>query len=61
MHYYDKNNNKNLNKDLLIKKLGETEKYFLIPEVKDNVSTFHYNRLKEKYLERKEKLDNWEI
>lgn len=60
MYYHnDETNKQEVDKQYLIKKLWETEKYFLIPELKSKVSDFHYNKLENKYIERKNKLKNW--
>ena len=62
MYYYDEKTRKQeVDKKYLIKKMGETEKYFLIPDLKSKVSDFHYKKLEDKYFERKEKMDNWKI
>ncbi len=47
-----------IDKNYLLKKIKETEKYFLIPELESKVTKFHYDRLKKEYLERKEKIEN---
>ena len=53
-----------VDEEYLIKKLWETYKYFLLPELKDKASNFHYTQLENKYLERQNKLnnrENWEL
>jgi hypothetical protein len=58
---YNKETNKIekiVDKPYLLKKMDETEKYFLIPELKSKVEEYHYNKLENKYLERKEKIKN---
>ncbi len=47
-----------IDKKYLIKKLSETEKYFLIPELKEKASDFHYTALENKFTKRKKYLNN---
>jgi hypothetical protein len=60
--YTDNWNGKNtLDMKQLLKKMWETEKYFLIPKTKEKVDIFYYKNLENKYLERKEKIENWKV
>lgn len=61
MYIYQKDWTIILDKEKLIKKMWETEKYFLIPKLKSKASDFHYTQLENKYTERKNKLDSGEI
>lgn len=61
MYIEDENWKTKLDKDQLIKKIKETEQYFLIPELKSKTSDFHYNKLEKKHLERKKVIKNQNI
>ncbi len=61
MYIKNKDGKMVVDKPYLIKKIGETEKYFLIPKLKAQVSDFHYTQLENKYTERKNKLDSGKI
>jgi hypothetical protein len=58
MHIDDGNDKNTLDVSKLLKKMCETEKYFLIPEIKLKTTDFYYQNLEKKYLERKEKINN---